>query len=58
MFPRTGFDQQHTLFRETAPRFVEKRILPYQTRWEHERKIGRLAPSGPMRSDRARQTCI
>ncbi len=41
MIPRTIFNEEHELFRESARRFVEKEIEPYYDQWERDGQVSR-----------------
>lgn len=43
MIPRTIFDQEHALYRETVRKFIAAEILPGYAQWEHDGIVPRSA---------------
>lgn len=41
MIPRTLFEQEHNMFRETVRKFVEKEITPFHAKWEKDGQVPR-----------------
>jgi len=38
---RSGFDENHAIFRESVRKFIERNVLPHLDRWEHEGIVDR-----------------
>ena len=36
MIPRTLFDDDHEMFRDSVRRFAEQEIIPHLEQWDHE----------------------
>jgi len=43
VIPRTLFDDEHELFRESVRSFIEREITPYHADWEHDGVVSRDA---------------
>jgi acyl-CoA dehydrogenase len=41
MIPRTVFDSDHELFRESVRKFLETEVVPYHAQWEKEGQVDR-----------------
>jgi acyl-CoA dehydrogenase len=41
MIPRTIFNEEHEIFRESVRRFIEKDITPYHDQWEKDGQVSR-----------------
>lgn len=41
MIPRTLFESEHELFRESVRRFLEAEVVPYHDQWEEEGQVDR-----------------
>ncbi|MCS7072861.1 MAG: acyl-CoA dehydrogenase family protein [Bacteroidia bacterium] len=41
MIPRTLFNQEHELFRESVRKFMEKEVAPFHSQWEKEGQVSR-----------------
>ncbi|MEM7543754.1 MAG: acyl-CoA dehydrogenase family protein, partial [Pseudomonadota bacterium] len=41
MIPRTVFQEEHEIFRQSVRRFVEQEIVPYHDQWEQDGMVSR-----------------
>lgn len=41
MLPRTVYDEEHEIFRQTARAFIEKEVVPHHAQWEKDGAVSR-----------------